>query len=158
MLRHASVTFCLCLSIFCLQYTHTNIHQTFSITLCLIPVCWSWVWKAVGDSVGQKVEGKALPLQAGLYSSLRNGTSPPAVCLSWHACGCVAVLQPFLFSDVCFHGMTSTCPEYVLPSFLFWVHVAKQTHVQTSRLRTQLTLFFFHSSSGKQHLPNLMSS
>lgn len=38
------------------------------------------------------------------------------------------------------------------PRSVLRVHVAKPNRVQTSRLRTQLTLFF-HSSSGVQHHP-----
>lgn len=65
---------------------------------------------AVGrEEVGQGVVCKV--------RSEGHSTAPPAVCLSWSVCGCVAGLQPFLFSDVCHLGMKSICPDVVLPSF-----------------------------------------
>lgn len=121
-----------------------------SRTSCMLKELWVWRSWEEGWRHGwhggwgrrSGVKGKIL-LQPSLYSSLGHGTAPPAVCLIWPVCVCVAGLQPWVFSDMCFLGMKSIFPDFVLPSFLLWVHVAKQNHVQTSRLRTQLTLSFF---------------
>lgn len=77
-------------------------HTSCTFQLCILKELWVWRRQEEGcchegrGGGGQELSARDYPL----YSSVGRGTAPPAVCLSWPVCGCVAGLQPSLFSDV----------------------------------------------------------
>lgn len=111
----------------------------------------------LGGAVGQEEVGEGVVYkvrsEGHFDSGLGHSTALPAVCLSWSVCGCVAGLQPFLFSDVCHLGMKSICPDVVLPSFNPPSACCKTKPCADLSPKDPAHSLFFHSSSGVQHHP-----
>lgn len=109
----------------------------------------------VEGAVGQEEVGVGVVYKVRSEGHCGPGRSaaPPAVCLSWSVCGCVAGLQPFLFSDVCHLGMKSICPDIVLPSFSPPSACCKTKPCADLSPKDPAHSLFFHSSSGVQHHP-----
>lgn len=128
--------------------SHFPCHISCTCVFLCVSSCVAWrscgfgrvQWEGRCDAEeGGWIYRQRLPLHASLHTRPRPQHGAPC-CLFELLCGCVAGLQPFCF-QTWFLGMTSIFPDIML-LLLVWVHVAKLNHVQTSRLRTQLTLSF----------------